>query len=230
VADGDGRRPSNFTINLENSMKLDNKKKSFDPHPPGQFRACLVDETPLRKIQTKFGEKEAFRFVFETEAKRPDGTSWCVWSRSLTPSLNEKSNLRKLLRSWLARDVEDGIDTETLLGRPALVVVAHEIRDGVTYANLVAVLPDNAPNPVTPSGSYTRVKDREENSRQEGDTGWMDVVVHVGVNKGSKLGDLKPAQRQALLEKWVPFLNDFASDEDRALRKALEDSCGDQPF
>jgi len=211
-------------------MKLNHSKKAFDPHPPGQFRACLVDETPLRKIQTKFGEKEAFRFVFETEAKRPDGTSWCVWSRSLTPSLNEKSNLRKLLRSWLARDVEDGIDTETLLGRPALVVVAHEIRDGVTYANLVAVLPDNAPNPVIPSGSYTRVKDREEKSPQEGDAGWMGVVVHVGVNKGRTLGELSETQRTALLEKWIPYLDDSATGEDIALRKALEDSCGNQPY
>ena len=211
-------------------MKIDNKKKTFEAHPAGQYRACLVDETPLKLIRTKFGEKEAFRFVFETELKRDDGSSWCVWSAPLTPSLGEKSNLRKLLRSWLGRDLEDGegIDTEALIARPALVVVAHEIRDGVTYANLLAVLPDNGPNPVTPSGSYVRVRDRD--GAGGGTSAWREVVVHVGANKGTKLGDLKPAQREALLEKWVPFLNDTASAEDIALRKALEDSRGNQPY
>lgn len=215
-------------------MKLDNKKKSFDAHPAGQFRACLVDETPLKTIRTRFGEKEAFRFVFETDLKREDGSSWCVWSAPLTPSLGEKSNLRKMLRSWLGRDLEEGegLDTENLIGKPALVVVAHEIKDGTTYANLLAVLPDNAPNPITPSGSYVRIKDRENpvGGASASDERWRDVVVHVGVNKGSKVGDLKPSQREALLEKWVPYLNDAATDEDRALRKALEDSCGNQPY
>lgn len=215
-------------------MFIDNRKKSFEAHPAGQFRACLVDETPLKVIRTKFGEKEAFRLVFETDLKREDGSSWCVWSAPLTPSLGEKSNLRKLLRSWLGRDLEDGegIDTETLIGRPALVVVAHEIRDGVTYANLLAVLPDNGPNPVTPSGTYVRVRDRDNagSGAAQAQASWRNVVVHVGVNKGTKLGDLKPTQRQALLEKWVPNLNDMATAEDIALRKALEDSCGNQSF
>lgn len=213
-------------------MKLENKKPQFESHPPGQYRACLVDATELKTIHTKFGDKEAFRLVFETELKRSDGSSWCVWSKPLTPSLAEKSNLRKILRSWLGRDLEEGegIDTETLVGRPALVVVAHEVRNGTTYTNMLAVLPDNAPNPVTPSGSYTRVKDREEKSPQDNDASWKSVVVHIGVNKGSKVGDLKPLQREALLEKWVPSLNDSATDEDRALCKALEDSCDHQPF
>ena len=217
-------------------MLIQHQKKSFDPHPAGQFRACLADVTPLRKTQTKFGEKETFRLVFETEAERPDGTSWCVWSMPLSPSLNEKSNLSKLLRSWLGAEFsgEEGLDTESLVGRPALVVVAHEIRDGVTYANLVAVLPDHSPNPVTPSGSYIRVQDREANNGGKTpvreDAAWKNVVVHIGVNKGRRLGELTDAQRNALLEKWVPFLNDFATNEDRALRKALEDSCGNQPY
>ena len=214
-------------------MVINNSRKAFDAHPAGQFRACLVDETPLKIIRTKFGEKEAFRLVFETDLKREDGTSWCVWSAPLTPSLGEKSNLRKLLRSWLGHDLEEGegIDTESLIGRPALVVVAHEIRDKTTYANLLAVLPDNAPNPVTPSGSYVRVKDRENTGNASAsDERWRNVVVHVGVNKGAKLGDLKASQREALLEKWVPYLNDSASAEDIILRKALEDSCGNLPY
>lgn len=213
-------------------MKLENKKPQFESHPAGQYRACLVDSTDLKIIHTKFGDKEAFRLVFETELRRPDGSAWCVWSKPLTPSLAEKSNLRKILRSWLGRDLEEGegIDTETLIGRPALVVVAHEVRDGTTYANLIAVLPDNAPNPVTPSGSYTRVKDREEKAPQGGDAPWKAVTVHIGANKGRALGELSETQRKALLEKWVPNLNDSATAEDRILRKALEDSCGNQPF
>lgn len=214
-------------------MKIENQKKSFEAHPAGQYRACLVDETPLKTIHTKFGDKEAFRLVFETELRRPDQTAWCVWSAPLTPSLAEKSNLRKMLRSWFGRDIEDGesIDTETLIGRPAKVVITHEIRDGVTYANLIAVLPDNDPNPVTPCGSYTRVKDRDNVLEPfEGRKGWRSLVVHVGVNKGMRLGDLKPSQREALIDKWVPALDETATAEDIALRNALEESCGHQPY
>lgn len=152
-------------------MKLSKKSGgNFTPHEEGTFRAVCVDVTPLVKQQSKFGDREVFRLVFETDAEpREDGSRQCVWSRGFTPSLNEKSNFRKFLRQWFGRDLtaaeEAEFDTEALIGKAAQVVIMHEHGDnGETYANLAICKPHNSEKngePLVPSGKFTRKKDRE---------------------------------------------------------------------
>jgi len=150
-------------------MKLSKKSGGdFTPHDEGTFRAVCVDVTPLVKRETKFGIKEEFRFVFETDGEaREDGTPPCVWSRGFTPSLNEKAALRKFLRQWFGRDLspaeESELDTEDLIGKGANLVIVHEqSQDGdKTYANIVACTPCKG-EVLEASGKFVRKKDREE--------------------------------------------------------------------
>ena len=214
-------------------MKLsETQGGDFIPHEEGTFRAVCVDVTPLVKQQSKFGERDVFRIVFETNAdEREDGTRQCVWSRGFTPSLNEKANLRKFLRQWMGRDLTAAelteFDTEDLLGKAANVVVTHEDVDDKTYANIVACTPCKGEG-LEASGKFTRKKDRKEN--EGGETAsyrgasqgtekkadakpvdgtkagedWTKVKVHVGKHAGVELRDLDAEAIVKLRNNWIP--------------------------
>jgi hypothetical protein len=149
-------------------MILSNKQGgNFTPHEEGAFRGVCVDVTPLVKQQSKYGERDVFRLVFETDAPaREDGSRQCVWSRGFTPSLNEKANFRKFLRQWRGRDLtaeeERAFDAEALVGMPAQLVITHDhAENGETYANIAACTPYRGNDPLQPSGKFTRKKDRD---------------------------------------------------------------------
>lgn len=155
-------------------MIISNKsKEGFTPVEEGTWRAVCVDVTPLVKKERQYGVKEEFRIVFETNAAElSNGNRQCVWSRGFTPSLNEKSNLRKFLHQWRGRDLteteENGLDTETLIGQPATLVIVHQHGDkGEVYANIVACIPYRGKDPLIPSGKFIRKKDRRENEDEK---------------------------------------------------------------
>ena len=231
-------------------MKLSKKSGgNFAAHEEGTFRAVCVDVTPLVKQQSKFGDREVFRLVFETDADpREDGSRQCVWSRGFTPSLNEKANFRKFLRQWFGRDLtaaeEAEFDTEALLGKAAQVVIMHEhAENGETYANLVACTPHLAKNgeALAASGKFTRKKDREAKGEESSYRGaakptepvreaeavdttqagddWATVKVHVGKHSGIELRDLDGAAIEKLAKNWLPNAGDTAADQ--RLAKAL---------
>lgn len=68
---------------------------------------------------------------------------------------------------------------------------------------------------------------------------WKDLVIHFGKNKGIRLGDLTPAQlrwyqnpdNKPMPDGWVskPFKGRI-SEQDQALRNALDESMGKSPF
>lgn len=233
-------------------MKLsDRGNKTFTPHEEGQFRAVCVDVTPLQKQESKFGVREVFRLVFETDAPaREDGSRQYLWSRAFTPSLNEKSNFRKFLRQWFGRDLNAAelaeFDTESLLGMPAQVVVTHDHADnGETYANIVACTPCKK-DAIKPSGKFVRKQDRE--AKGEGSsyrnaaepTGgteeqapvdgtqagadWSKVKVHVGKHQGVELRDLDAEAIDRLISNWLPVhaKNAKPTADDKRLASALE--------
>jgi len=158
-------------------MKLSEKTGgNFTPADEGTFRAVCVDVTPPEVKQTKFGPKEQFRCVFEIEAEREGGGRQCVWSRSFTVSLNEKSSFRKFIRQWRGRDLSAAekaeFDTESLIGLPAMLVVVHEeSEDGTVYANIAACTPHKNGEALEPSGDFVRKKDKEAKSSNEGGEG-----------------------------------------------------------
>lgn len=202
-------------------MKLSKKSTgNFQAHPEtdAPVRAVIVDVTPLKTVQSDFGEREVFKLVYETEVQRDDSTRFCVWSRPYTPSLNEKANFRKDLRKILGRDLtaqeEEEFDTEKMIGTSVLLMVEHsDGSNGQTYANVALLKPYNGDDPLTPSGSYIRVKDREQDEskasyqRSEGseaEENWESVKVHVGKHEGVFLRDLDEESVTKLIENWLP--------------------------
>lgn len=229
-------------------MKIKSNNGNFEPCPEFTGQAVCVDVTPLRKQQSQFGERDVFKVVFEVDAEREDGSRFCVWSRNFTPTLNEKANLRKFLRGWFGRDLSkhelEDFDTESLVGKPAQVVVVHEHKDDEVYANIAACTPDRSGGSLKASGKYVRVKDRppkdgvggaapsgkapggyrraEQPADDAGDLGA--TKIHVGRCKGLELRDLAPEQVQALLDHWLPTAkaNAKPTADDKRLMAALD--------
>lgn len=233
----------------ETTMKLSEKKGGdFQPHPEtnGTVKAVIVDVTPLKKVQSQYGERDVFRLVFETEVTGDDGKRFCIWSRGYTPSLNEKANFRKDVKKIMGRDLTaaelDEFDTEGLMGLPVQLIVQHEEgTNGQTYAVISFLGADKSGSPIKSSGSYKRVKDREPRDAaagggdqagyrkapaaadDEGRQDWQKCKVHVGKHAGVDLGDLDEEAVKSLIEKWLPGhkANAKPKADDKRLAAAL---------
>ena len=225
-------------------MKIANPNSRFEPCPEFTGRAVIVDVTPVRKEQSQFGEQEVFRVVFEVDLEKADGSRFCVWSRRMTPTLGEKSNLRKFIRGLYGRDLTKpelgDFDTEVLVGMGAQLVVVHEHKDSETYANIAACTPDKSGNPLKPTGKYVRIKDRQaepapnragaqggyRRAEQVGDNcgDLLATKIHVGKCKGLEVRDLSPEQVGALIQNWLPTAkaNAKPTADDKRLIAALE--------
>lgn len=232
-------------------MKIASKTSGkFTPHPEYTGPAVCVDITPLKKIETRFGDREVFRLVFETTEMREDGSPFLVWSSGFTPSLHEKASFRKFLKGWMGRDLTaaelEEFDTEALLGQTAQLVIVHNESGGTVYANIVACTPLRG-GKITPSGKYTRAKDREAKSDQQFSRAdqpetssipmdWKSVKVHVGRHEGIELRDLEREAVEALIQRWLPDAKSKpkqTADDKRliaALEKAAEEFNDNIPY
>ena len=225
-------------------MKMKTNSGNFQPCPEYTGPAVCVDVTPLKTVQTQYGPKEKFRFVFEIGDTKDDGSRWCVWSAPFTPSYHENSALRPFLRKWDGREMTPDeakeFDLESLLGRPAHITVIHEHSDGEVYANIALIQPDKSAEPLKPSGKYVRMKDRPTASAGQGagaqggyrraqpagETGGdlLATKIHVGKCKGLEVRDLSPEQVGALVDHWLPAAKTNAKPtaDDKRLIAALE--------
>lgn len=225
-------------------MKIKTNGGNFQPCPEYTGPAVCVDVTPLKTVQTQFGPKEKFRFVFEIGQTKEDGTPWCVWSAPFTPSYHENSALRPFLRKWMGRELSADevkeFDTDSLLGRTAHITVIHEHSEGEVYANIALIQPDKSAQPPKASGKFVRMKDRAGQSgnpkaengnsyrRTEqpvSDVGDLGATkIHVGKCKGLEVRDLSPEQVGALIEHWLPAAkaNAKPTADDKRLMAALE--------
>ena len=218
-------------------MRIKTNSGNFQPCPEYTGSAVCVDITPLKTVQTQYGPKEKFRFVFEIGDTKDDGTPWCVWSAPFTPSYHENSALRPFLKKWMGREMtpEEAkeFDLESLLGRPAHITVIHEHSDGEVYANIALIQPDKSAQPLKPSGKFVRMKDRppkdgngyrraEPASDSGGDL--LATKIHVGRCKGLEVRDLSPEQVNALITNWLPTAkaNAKPTADDKRLIAALE--------
>jgi hypothetical protein len=229
-------------------MRIKTNSGNFQPCPEYTGTAVCVDVTPLKTVQTQYGPKEKFRFVFEIGETKDDGTPWCVWSAPFTPSYHENAALRPFLKKWMGRELTaeetKTFDTEDLLGRPAHITVIHEHSNGEVYANIALIQPDKAAQPLMPSGKYVRMKDRPPKDGQAGAagqggyrraeaqrsedggqaSGFGATKIHVGRCKGLEVRDLSPEQVGALIENWLPTAKASAKPtaDDKRLMAALE--------
>jgi hypothetical protein len=221
-------------------MKIKEKQQGeFIPHPEtdGMVKGVIVDVTPLKTVQSQYGEREVFRLVIESEVENDEDRRFCVWSRPFTPSLNEKSNFRKELKRIMGRDLTalelKEYDTESLIGFGVNMIVQHElVPNGTTYAVISFIAPDKSGSPITASGSYKRVKDREpyDGNKQSAPAqkapvkaiSWQQTIVHVGKFKGMELGKVPEDGAMALIDHWIPTA-DPNCPFDAPLIKALKE-------
>lgn len=140
---------------------------TFEPHPAtgsSMVRMVCVDVTTLERKMTPYGEKDVFRVVWESETARADGMRYCVWSRTYTPSLSSRSTFRSDLRRIRGRDITPAEEAQfdvdaVLLGATVQAIITHEEGgNGQTYAKISWMAP--CAEPLAPSGSYIRRKDR----------------------------------------------------------------------
>ena len=132
----------------------------YSPPPAGTFPAVCVAVIDLGTQastydgQTRHARKLQLTFeLCDPEARRDDGSAFTVAKR-FTASLHERSGLRKFTESWRGAPFSPadlkGFDLRTLLGKPCLLGVVHEVKpDGKTFANIASVmrLPKGMPTP-----------------------------------------------------------------------------------
>jgi hypothetical protein len=227
--------------------------KEFAPCPEFSGRAVCVDVTPLKEYETEFGVKKKFKFAFELDlidGSRDPVQPWVVFSKPLVPSLHEKAALTKVLKDWFGRKLTDaennGLDLESLIGRPVTLIVAHEqSQDGSkTYANIKLMMPHKHGEALHPSGLWVRMQDRPAKDDQgktvvpvsAAPVAIGAVKVHVGKFKGTPLAELTDDAVRGLGEHWLPKakVNSGKTPEDiqliAALTKRLQEiDAKDQP-
>lgn len=209
-------------------------KKDFAPCPEFSGRAVCVDVTPLKEYETEYGVKQKFKLAFEIELQddsRDPVQPWVVFTKPMVPSLHEKAALTKFLKDWFGRKLTDqenkSLDLESLIGRPASLVIGHEqSADGSkTYANIKLIMAHKAGEPLAASGLWVRLQDRPAKDGAEGkaapasgDSSFRKtsgggqpatddpskVKVHVGKHKGIELRELTEESITSLIEHWLP--------------------------
>ena len=208
-------------------------KKDFAPCPEFSGRAVCVDVTPLKEYETEYGVKQKFKFAFEIELQddsRDPVQPWVVFTKPMVPSLHEKAALTKFLKDWFGRKLTDqenkSLDLESMIGRPASLVIGHELSaDGSkTYANIKLIMAHKAGEPLAVSGLWVRLQDRPAKDGDAkaapatGDSSFRKtsgggqpatddpskVKVHVGKHKGIELRELTEESITSLIEHWLP--------------------------
>ena len=135
--------------------------KDFDPVPEGSHLAVCDMFVDLGLQDTNFGTKHKIYLRWQIPSLRSKWTKddveyegpMAIGSK-FTLSLHEKASLRKILQSWRGKafSAEElkKFDVTTILGKPCLITVTHEPKDGGgVYANVgaVAKLPPGVPAP-----------------------------------------------------------------------------------
>ena len=235
--------------------------KTFAPHPEsdGFIRGVIVDVTELKMMQTKFGEKQTFKIVYETEYVDENGKHGLLWSVPYTPSLNEKASFRRDLKKIRGHDITQqeasALDVEeVLLGFPVKLLVTHELVGERTFAQITDVRPYTGDKPYKACGEYVRQKDRQEGGgssyrqaakpeqeeeEEDDGTDWKKCKVHVGRYANIQLGDLEAEAIINLHDKWLAGLGDKKlTAADKRLQTAIlaakadldADMADTQPF
>lgn len=142
------------------------KNSKWEPCPEYMGIAKIIDMTPLKEVETKFGTREVFRFLLEIDQQREDGGYWVVSTRPFTPSLHERAALRQFVDRVAGplteAQLDEGFDIESLVGQYVHVAVEHaKSEDGqTTYANITYISKPKEKYDEWQS-EYERLKDRE---------------------------------------------------------------------
>lgn len=148
--------------------------KPFTPAPEGVDQAVCCDVVDLGMEDGQYGEKHKVSIRWQTSTLNPDDGRPYLVQRKYTLSLNEKAALRGDLEAWRGRKFTPaelaGFDLEKLIGvNCQLNVLHHTTPDGKVYANVQSIMPLGKGMEKIEVVGYTRVKDRENVVRENGD-------------------------------------------------------------
>jgi hypothetical protein len=195
---------------------------TFTPCPEYTGRAVCVDITPLKAYETEYGTKQKFKIAFELDMidkSRNPVQPWVVMTAPMTASLHEKAGLTKFLKDWhgraLTAEETTSLDLDSLIGRPATVVIVHEqSQDGTkTFSNIKLIMAHKNGEPLKPSGLWVRMENRPPKDDDQVKTVTpataatvliSPIKVHVGKFKGVTFSELTDAAVQGLAEHWLP--------------------------
>lgn len=125
-------------------------------HVPNTFPGATNAIT--NKIRLTWELPEELEVFKEDKGPQPH-----VISQEYTLSMNEKSNLRKMIQSWYGKQMGDDeaekFDVELVVGKECLLTVIHEEKAGKTYTKIqnVTALPSKmkCPDAINPSKIVT---------------------------------------------------------------------------
>lgn len=130
-------------------MPLNQGGGDFAPPPAGGHAATcyrvidLGTQATDYQGQTKMQRKVLISWELADE-QMDDGRPFVV-SKRYTFSSHEKAQLRKDLEAWRGLAFKDsdfgpgGFDIKTLLGKPVLLSIVHEDKNGRTYGNIASL-------------------------------------------------------------------------------------------
>lgn len=148
-------------------MKIEIKynKSGFLPCPEYSGVAKIVDKTELKEYNGQYGKKQGFRYIFEINQQKEDGSYWTVCSKPFTPTLHEKGRLRAFIEKVNGRKMTDGeleqtFDADNMLNKYVNVVIEHDKQeDGKVYSN-IALYQTAKEEPATWQSNYVKMEDK----------------------------------------------------------------------
>lgn len=149
-------------INRETGIRLSEEEiASFDII---EFNGVFTN------VPDEVKQRETIWLGFELDQMTPEGDKPLSIRKKFTASIHERATLRIFLERWRGRPFTDAekqkFDTESLVGVPCQLNIVH--RDfGNGPRQLIDFAIKETGEPLKPSGTYVRNKDREE-KKEEG--------------------------------------------------------------
>lgn len=156
-------------------MLVENNVKEFEKPENGFFNGTIVDVVDLVDQKTQYGTKTKIRVVWVLG--KMDGSGYALDSEgnpfrvtsTVNATMNDKGRMYDLVKSILGTAPPVPFQSEELIGRSNLLLIARETKEGKTFANVKAIAPLTAGSvaPAIPQG-FVRAKDKPKNNFNSG--------------------------------------------------------------
>jgi len=143
---------------------------NYDPIPEDSYPAVCIGVYDIGRHYNELYEKEQQRVIISWEiigATKIDSETGAeknrVHSETYTASWNERSNLRKMLKSWRGKEFTESelekFDLKNVLGKPCMIQIVHTKKNDRTYSN---------------ADSITKLPKAFGDVKAQSDTSWFD--------------------------------------------------------
>jgi hypothetical protein len=147
----------------------DNSKK-YEKAPSNDYIGVVIDIVDLGKVHTAFGDKPKVRIVWALNAKDSEGNPYRT-IQQVVASMNQKSNLYKVVKDILGSDPPVPYDLDNLIGISKRLIIQTEPdkRTGELFSNIRVILPLAAGQQGLPiPQGFVRARDRQQGYQGSG--------------------------------------------------------------